>query len=78
MHKCQGMSIQSAVVSLKRVFQPGMDYVALSRTLQGLHMTDFDEKIFAVPEITASIDSMKNASLESVMPLLKFLQTTGK
>ncbi|CAH2248135.1 Hypothetical predicted protein [Pelobates cultripes] len=69
------MSIQSAVVSLKRVFQPGMAYVALSRTttLQGLHITDFDD-----PEITASLDSMKNASLESVMPLLKFLQTTDK
>ncbi|CAH2245717.1 Hypothetical predicted protein [Pelobates cultripes] len=75
------MSIQSAVVSLKRVFQPGMAYVALSRTttLQGLHITDFDEKkIFADPEITASLDSMKNASLESVMPLLQFLRTTGK
>ncbi|KAJ8011953.1 hypothetical protein DPEC_G00063670 [Dallia pectoralis] len=80
-HKVQGMTTQSAVVSLKRVFQTGMAYVALSRTtsLQGLHITDFDEKkIFADPEITASLDSMKKASVDSAMPLFKYLQTTNK
>ncbi|KAK9517538.1 hypothetical protein VZT92_022901 [Zoarces viviparus] len=77
-HKVQGMTMQSAVVCLKRVFEPGMSYVALSRTtsLQGLHITDFvDKKIYADPQITAALQNMRQASFESSRPLLQHVQS---
>ncbi len=69
--------MQSAVVSLKKIFEPGMAYVALSRTtsLHGLHITDFeDKKIYADPAITASLQSMRRARVEEIMPLLQHVK----
>jgi exonuclease III len=44
-----------------------------------LHIIDFDEKkIWADPQITAALESMKTASLDSVMPLLKFRETAAQ
>ncbi|XP_055370345.1 uncharacterized protein LOC114870002 [Betta splendens] len=73
-HKVQGMTTNSAVVSLKHVFEAGMAYVALSRltSLSGLHLLDMDErKIYANPEITAALETMRQVSLKDMMPLLK-------
>ena len=50
-HKCQGLSLDCAIVDLSdQVFSEGMAYVALSRvrTLEGLFLTAFDPKSLIV------------------------------
>ena len=50
-HKCQGLSLDCAIVDLSsNVFCAGMAYVAISRvrTLEGLHLTAFDPKSITV------------------------------
>ncbi|KAL6486235.1 hypothetical protein MHYP_G00056270 [Metynnis hypsauchen] len=76
-HKVQGMTTHCAVVSLKKVFEPGMAYVALSRTtsLSGLHVIDYDEKkIFCDPEISAALENMPKADLHVIQPLLHIVR----
>ena len=80
-HKVQGMTRTSAVVSLKHIFEPGMAYVAISRvtSLRGLYMLDMDEsKIYANPEITAALETMRQVSLDDMMPLLHIKQTLNR
>ena len=46
-HKCQGLSLDSAIIDLSdKIFDDGMAYVALSRlrTLSGVHLVHFDPK----------------------------------
>ena len=59
-HKCQGLSMDCAIVDLSdKVFSPGMAYVALSRvrTLDGLHLTAFDPK-----SIMVSVESLEESN----------------
>ena len=52
--------------------------MAVSRvtSLSWLYLLDMDEsKIYANPEITAALDTMRKASLENMMPLLHMKQT---
>ncbi|KAL2076326.1 hypothetical protein ACEWY4_028078 [Coilia grayii] len=79
-HKVQGATSTSAVVSLKRVFEAGMAYVALSRTtsLQGLDIIEYDEKrIYCNEEVLDSLESMPKADIGDVMPLLKHAKTSA-
>lgn len=79
-HKVQGMTADRAVVSLKHIFEPGMAYVALSRTrsLSGLHIIDFDERnIFCDPEICASLENMPKADFHNVQPILHIVQDSN-
>ena len=56
-HKCQGLSLDSALMDLSDwVFSPGMAYVALSRvrTLDGVHLIAIDPD-----SITVSHESLQ-------------------
>ncbi|XP_041482326.1 uncharacterized protein LOC121429412 [Lytechinus variegatus] len=61
-HKVQGLTLDRAVVSMKRTFQSGQAYVGLSRVskLSGLVIESFDPKrIYCNPEIKERMKEMK-------------------
>ena len=62
-HKCQGLSLDSAIIDLSdKIFVDGMAYVALPqlKTLSGVHIVDFDPK---------SIEKVSNSSLKQLKRL---------
>ncbi|KAK7882853.1 hypothetical protein WMY93_029027 [Mugilogobius chulae] len=80
-HKVQGMTTSSAVVSFKQIFQAGMGYVAVSRvtSLSGLHIIDMDEsKLYANPDITESLNNMQKSNLEHIMPFYHISQSLDR
>ena len=73
-HKSQGMSLESAVIDLSRVFEFGQGYVALSRVrrLSGLYLLGINEHALKVhPEILEKDSFFKKQSIEA-------MQTFGK
>lgn len=58
-HKSQGMTLDRAVMDLRRTFAPGMGYVALSRVeaLGGLYLRGINERAFLVSPDAVLLDS---------------------
>ncbi|OZG68663.1 DEAD/DEAH box helicase [Bifidobacterium eulemuris] len=63
-HKSQGMTLDRAVMDLKRTFAPGMGYVALSRVefLDGLYLAGVNERMFLVSPEAVRLDGDLRAS----------------
>ena len=71
-HKTQGMTLKSCVVSCKGTFLAGMQYVALSRatSLGGLYITDYDEKsLYCESKVSDALNKMNDFSVNHT-PLL--------
>ena len=67
-HKSQGMTLDAAVMDLRRTFAPGMGYVALSRVenLQGLYLEGINERAFSVSADAVLLDgSLRDASMRA-------------
>ncbi|MBT1175078.1 AAA family ATPase [Bifidobacterium sp. LC6] len=64
-HKSQGMTLDRAVMDLRRTFAPGMGYVALSRveSLGGLYLAGVNNRMFLVSPDAVTLDgTLRDAS----------------
>ena len=67
-HKCQGLSLDNAIIDLSdEVFNAGIAYVALSRvrTLSGLYLTSFDPKALMVSMCSHRRDKQIEKNLQT-------------
>ena len=58
-HKCQGMSLDSASIDLSDAFEHGQGYVALSRvrSLKGLYLDGLNDKALSVHPLVQEVDA---------------------
>lgn len=72
-HKSQGMTLDRAVMDLRRTFAPGMGYVALSRVenLGGLYLTGISNRAFLVSQQAIMGDSDLRRASEAAAAILE-------
>lgn len=63
-HKCQGLTINSAVIDLANIFSPHMIYVALSRVrnLDGIKLLNFNHKNVKINKTTLEFYNKMNST----------------
>ncbi|WP_278814804.1 DEAD/DEAH box helicase [Bifidobacterium pullorum] len=71
-HKSQGMTLDRAVMDLRRTFAPGMGYVALSRVenLDGLYLGGINNHAFLVSPDAVMLDSILRRRSDAAAELL--------
>lgn len=71
-HKSQGMTLDSAVMDLRRTFAPGMGYVALSRVenLGGLYLEGINDRAFSVSADAVLLDGFLREASKRASELL--------
>ena len=71
-HKSQGMTLDRAVMDLRRTFAPGMGYVALSRVerLDGLYLGGINDRAFLVSPDAVMLDSVLRRRSDAAAELL--------
>ena len=80
-HKCQGLSLNSAIIDLSsKVFSPGMAYVALSRvrSLDGLYLTDFDPSSIMVSNSSLEEINRLHSTYRKDLPLYEITESSRK
>ncbi|KAB8287965.1 AAA ATPase [Bifidobacterium ramosum] len=71
-HKSQGMTLDRAVMDLRRTFAPGMGYVALSRveSMDGLYLEGVNERMFLVSPDAVRLDGALRRGSEGAAAVL--------
>lgn len=73
-HKCQGMTLDTAIINIEKAFSPGQAYVALSRlrTIDGIRLTGYargriraDQRAMSFHETLLHIDISNPGSLKA-------------
>ena len=71
-HKSQGMTLDAAVMDLRRTFAPGMGYVALSRVenLESIYLEGINDRAFSVSADAVLLDSVLRQSSQHASEML--------
>lgn len=80
-HKCQGLSLNCAIIDLSnKIFSPGMAYVALSRvrSLDGLYLTDLDPSSIMVSNSCLEEINRLRSLYRKDLPLYEITESNKK